>query len=231
MLNSSSQLFAFSHYLNRIFPNISVSRVKAIEKMRVLEIDTICTGHGPVLRSEWKKYVNLTERMALNYIEETRSQNNRVLIAFISAYGYTGEMAKKISVGLKNIEGIEVELVDIENISTADLEVKVIRSNGILIGSPTINQNTLLPVYKLFSIINPIRDKGKLAAVFGSYGWSCEAVKLIEDHLRNLKLEIPLEGLSEKFYPADSKAEKFIQFGKAFGEKLLEKKINQENIN
>ena len=52
-------------------------------------------------------------------------------------------------------------------------------ADGLLVGSPTINQNTLLPVYKLFALINPIRDKGKLAGAFGSYGWSGESPKLI----------------------------------------------------
>ena len=30
---------------------------------------------------------------------------------------------------------------------------------------------------EIFATINPIRDKGKLAAAFGSYGWSGEAVR------------------------------------------------------
>ena len=42
-------------------------------------------------------------------------------------------------------------------------------ADGILVGSPTINQNTLLPVYKLFALINPLRDKGKFGGAFGSY--------------------------------------------------------------
>ena len=52
------------------------------------------------------------------------------------------------------------------NISLEELESKLITADGIIIGSPTINQNTLLPVYKLFSLINPIRDKGKLGGAF-----------------------------------------------------------------
>jgi NADH oxidase (H2O-forming) len=222
---------AFIHYFNVILKPFSKFMLNAIEKIRALEIDIICTGHGPVLRSDWKRYVDLTESMASKYLEETINKNNRVLIAFISAYGYTGEMANKVAEGLKKAGDIEVELIDIENIPAGDLEAKVIRSNALIIGSPTINQNTLLPVYRLFSIINPIRDKGKLAAAFGSYGWSGEAVKLIEDHLKNLKFEIALEGLSGKFYPANDKAEKYVQFGKTFGEKLLEKKMSSESPN
>ncbi len=32
-------------------------------------------------------------------------------------------------------------------------------ADAFLVGSPTINQNTLLPVYKLFALINPLGTK------------------------------------------------------------------------
>ncbi len=219
---------AFIHYFDVILKPFSKFMLKTIEKIQPLQIDIICTGHGPVLRSGWKRYLNLTESLALKYLDEISNKGNRVLVAFISAYGYTGEMANKIAEGLKQAGDIEVDLADIENILPGDLEAKVICSNAIMVGSPTINQNTLLPVYKLFSVINPIRDKGKLAAAFGSYGWSGESVRLIEDHLKNLKFDIPLEALSEKFYPFNDKADRLVQFGKAFGEKLLQKKTSDD---
>ena len=43
--------------------------------------------------------------------------------------------------------------------------------------------------------------KGKFGAAFGSYGWSGEAVRLIEDRLRGLKLRVPVEGLRLKLAP------------------------------
>jgi NADH oxidase (H2O-forming) len=72
----------------------------------------------------------------------------------------------------------------------------------------------------MFAIISPIRDKGKLAAAFGSYGWSGEAAGLIENHLKGLKLKIFCEGMKAKFFPHEGKAEKFVEFGKAFAAEL-----------
>ena len=37
-----------------------------------------------------------------------------------------------------------------------------------------------MPVYRMFALINPIRDKGKIATSFGSYGWSGEGVKIMQ---------------------------------------------------
>ena len=183
----------------------------------------ICPGHGPILRSGWKEKIDCTIKLANNYLDETR-KDNRVLVAYVSAYGYTEEMANQLAVGLKKTTNLTVELVDIENVLLGDLEEHMAKADGIIIGSPTINQNTLLPIYKLFSVINPIRDKGKPAAAFGSFGWSGEAVKLIEDHLRNLKLKVVGEGLTARFFPNSKETDRLISFGEEFVKVLQEEK-------
>jgi flavorubredoxin len=113
-------------------------------------------------------------------------------------------------------------MVDIEHILLGDLEELIVRSKSILIGSPTINQNTLLPVYRMFAVINPLRDRGKKAAAFGSYGWSGEAVKIIENQLKALKLNVVLEGISSKFSPNDEKHRHMVDFGRSFARYLIE---------
>jgi flavorubredoxin len=213
-------LEAFDYYFNVILKPYSRFMLKAIEKIRPLPIDMICPGHGPILRTGWNDRIKRTEKLAQKYLEDTRS-GNRVLVAYVSAYGYTGTMAARIAEGVKRAGNISVDIVDIEHMLAGDLEERVIRANGILVGSPTINQNTLLPVYRLFSVINPIRDKGKPAAAFGSFGWSGEAIKLIEDHLRNLKLDVVSEGLATRFYPGSSKTDQLTAWGEQFGHSLL----------
>jgi flavorubredoxin len=81
-----------------------------------------------------------------------------------------------------------------------------------------------MPVYQVFALINPIRDRGKLAAAFGSYGWSGEAAKIINTNLANLKLEVFGEGLMVKFTPHNEVLDQCREFGKAFGTRLLQKK-------
>jgi len=210
---------AFKYYFDVILKPYSKFMLKAIDKIRPLAIDAICTGHGPVLRKNWKKYVDLSGKYAGEYIENTRGdRKKRALITFVSAYGYTREMAESIGKGIASGGDIEVKTLDIELIELGDLEAEIVKSDALLVGSPTINQNTLLQVYKLFSVINPLRDKGKPAAAFGSYGWSGEAPGIIAANLKSLKLKVMDDNAAFKFRPGEETKKELEAYGKRFAE-------------
>jgi len=218
---------AFTYYFDVILKPFSKFMLKAIEKIRPLDIKMICPGHGPILRSTWAEVIDKSEAMSKDFLEMNAERMNNVLITYVSAYGYTKEMAERIREGILMAGDLNVDIVDIENILLGDLDQKITRSNAIIVGSPTINQNTLLPVYRLFAVINPIRDRGKLAAAFGSYGWSGEAVKIVEANLRVLKLNVVQEGLATKFFPHNDVASNYTEFGKKFGTQLLLNKVSE----
>ena len=211
---------AFVYYFDCILRPYSKYMVQAIEKIAPLDISVVCTGHGPVLRSNWREIVDKTDCLAREYLSITEKKNNRILIAYISAYGYTCQMAGWIRKGIEQAGDFEVECMDIEFVLAGDLEAAITRSDALIVGSPTINQNTLMPVYKMFAMINPLRDRGKPAAVFGSYGWSGEAVDLIENNLKGLKLKVIQEAYKGKFSPGNEKAQQLIEFGKNFAEQM-----------
>ena len=207
---------AFVYYFDCILRPYSKFMVKAIEKIEPLDISVICTGHGPILRSNWKEIVEKSDRLAKEYLAITENEKNNVLITYVSAYGYTRQMADWIKQGIEQAGKFNVECIDIEFALLGDLEAAITRNNAIIVGSPTINQNTLLPVYKLFAAINPLRDRGKPALSFGSYGWSGEAVELIENNLRGLKLNVVQKAYKGKFQPGDEKAQQLVELGKNF---------------
>ncbi len=211
---------AFRYYFDVILKPFSKFMLKAIERIRPLPIQTICPGHGPILRSHWKKYVNLSEQ----YAKEALSLGEKpmVFIPYVSAYHNTSTLAEAIAQGIQQVENVHVELHDIENMSLEHMEYYMSNCTGLLIGSPTINQNILMPVYQLFAAINPLRDKGKLASGFGSYGWSGEASKMLQTNLQNLKLSYFEEGLYIKFTPHEEEKALGIAFGKAFAKKMIE---------
>lgn len=212
---------AFKYYFDVILKPFSNYMIEAIEKITDLDIEVIAPGHGPILRTEWKKYVQMSYQIS----QETESycKDLRVFIPYVSAYGNTKKMAEKIAEGIKKAGDIEVELMDIENADLAVVEDKVYKCCAFIIGSPTINQNTLLPIYNLLAVINPIRNKGKLAGAFGSFGWSGEAVKIIQENLKSLKFKIYNEdGLKVNFVPYEKSDERAIEYGIGFGKQLIE---------
>jgi flavorubredoxin len=220
IVNEKEHLEAFDYYFDVILRPFSSFLLKAIDKIENLEIDAICPGHGPILRTKWKEIVERSKQRAQAYLDDSCCDGNQVLVTYVSAYGYTKEMAQDVVKGLKEVGNCEVDLVDIENILLGDLESKIVRSNAILVGSPTINKNTVLPVYKLFALLTPLRDKNKKAAVFGSYGWSGEAVGIIESHLKNLGLNVVIDGVRAKFAPGGEKEADLIEFGRDFAKQL-----------
>jgi len=221
-------LFALKYYFDVILRPFSRFMIKAIEKIKPLDYQYICTGHGPILRDNRQKVVELTEKYAREYLDTVENKAKRsILIAYVSAYGYSKQAAEIISKGILETGDFNVKAVDIEHIDLGELESLVISSNAILIGSPTINQNTLLPVYKLFALINPLRDKGKLAGAFGSYGWSGEAPKIINEVMKNLKLKVFDETYSFKFLPSGEKEEMLREFGQQFAKRFEEELIQK----
>jgi flavorubredoxin len=210
---------SFKYYFDVILKPFSKFMLKAIEKIRPLDIQVICPGHGPILRSTWKSCVDKSEafaREALDYPEK-----NRVFIGYISAYNNTAQMAQTIAMGIRKAGVKEVSVVDLEHSGLNIIDGELTRSSAIILGSPVINQNILLHVYQVFALINPIRDKGKLAAAFGSYGWSGEGARQIESNLANLKLNLFEENLFIKFKPHQKEIDQAESFGRRFGERLM----------
>lgn len=211
---------AFKYYFDVILKPFSKFMLKAIEKIKPLRINAILPGHGPLLRKNWRKYVQLSEDYSKEFL--TQPERKYVFIPYVSAYHKTGIIAETIAEGIRESGEIDAVLLDVENTTIGELDMQMEKASGIIVGSPTINQNILLPIYKLFAIINPLRDKNKLAGAFGSYGWSGEGAKLIENNLRNLKLDFFTVGMFFKFTPSEVELDKCRAYGRDFAAKILE---------
>lgn len=222
-------LKAFNYYFDVILKPFSRFMVRAIEKITPLEPLVICPGHGPVHRDTINEIIALSLKLSNDYLRLTAGgDKKRVLVAYVSAYGFTGQAAELIAEGIRSEDGFITDVADIEHIAATELDLKISSADAILAGSPTINQNTLLPIYTLFALINPLRDRGKVAGAFGSYGWSGEAPKIILDNFRNLKLKTFDETAGFKFAPGGDKKESLIEFGKKFARKVEEESVREE---
>lgn len=213
---------AFRYYFDVIMKPYSRFMLQAIERIRPLEINIVAPGHGMILRKDWKKWVDLSAKYSSDYLENPAK--NKVFLAYVSAYHNTGVIAEKIAEGIRSAGDIIVDVYNIENLELQVIERILMQSSGIVLGCPTFNQNILLPVYQVFAAINPIRDRGKLAAAFGSYGWSGEAAKIITSALNSLKLDVMDEGLMIKFTPHAKTLQQCYDYGRAYGDRFLLKK-------
>lgn len=207
---------SYKYYFDMIMGPFKSFVIQALNKIKDLDIATICPGHGPVLRTDIEKYISLYREWAMPLNIETKS----VVIAYVSAYGYTKKIAEKIKEGIDSIDNIQVKLYDLVEVDK-DIVMKDIESaKGILFGSPTIVSDTLPPIWNILTSLNPVIHKGKIAGAFGSYGWSGEAVPNIESRLKQLRLKMPVEGLKILFNPSETDLEQAYEFGKKFGSSL-----------
>ena len=147
-----------------------------------------------------------------------------VVIVYVSAYGYTEMLAKKISEAITQ-SGIDVLLYNAIEHKIEDILEKIYMAKGVLFGSPTINSDALLPIYEILIRLNPIVHGGKIAGAFGSYGWSGEAVSNIETRLKQLRFKVVEPGLKVNFKPNEEELKKAYEFGILFAEKVKEKKL------
>jgi flavorubredoxin len=206
---------AFQYYFDVILKPFSKFFLKAIEKIENLNIDAICTGHGPLLTSNPMEIVNKTKHLCEEYLNHY-PEKKRILIAFVSAYGYTKKIATKLKEGVDKVAGVTVDFCDIEKMDLVTLGEKIAQANAYLLGSPTINQNMLPQLYNIFALMTPLRDRGKLAAAFGAYGWTGEAKQNMLSNMDNLKLNRYCESMFVKFTPSPAEEEKITAFGESF---------------
>jgi len=200
------------YYFNGIMGPFKPRVLDAVKKARELEIGMIAPSHGPILRKDPWKYVDIYEKWSLPPLK----RGKEVLIAYVSAYGNTKAIAEAIKEGLESVPGTEVSAIEIDENSKSELAAKAAAADGILIGSPTLIGNVVEPVLEFLAGINPIIHKGKKAGAFGSYGWSGEAVPMLIERMKTLKLSVVEPGLRVNFVPTEEDLEDAKEFGREF---------------
>ena len=134
-------------------------------------------------------------------------------------YGNTKKMAEAVAKGATTIN-TEVKLIDAANASPEFMRCEIECADGILFGSPTINGDALRPLWDIIDIMFSVNVKGKKCATFGTYGWSGEATRLMEERLKGLKLNVVQPPLKVNFVPTDEDLRRCSIFGYDFAKSL-----------
>ena len=193
--------FSFEYYYAHIMRPFRENVLDAVALIEPLDLKLIAPAHGPILRHMPRDYVHRYRELATpRLFNEARSEKTLVVF-YISAYGNTRRMAEALATGAESIPGVRVSLYDLEGGESGIFTDLIEEADGLAFGSPTINADAVKPIWDVLSSLTSVNVKGKLGAAFGSYGWSGEAVRLIEDRLRGLKMRVPVEGLRVKLVP------------------------------
>jgi flavorubredoxin len=213
--------FSFEYYYAHIMRPFKRYVLQALELIEPLNLNVIAPTHGPILRDNPRDYVRRFRELASSRLRRELNENEKsLLIFYISSYGNTARMAESIYSGAGKVDGVRVSLYDLEGSDIASFVDLIEEADGIVFGSPTINGDAAKPVWDLLSSLAVINTTGKLGAAFGSFGWSGEAVKMMEDRMRGLKLRLPVQGVRIKLIPTDEELAACQRFGHQIGRAL-----------
>lgn len=210
---------ATKYYFDNIIGPFKPHMVDALDKIKDLDINMICTGHGPVIDCR----IDEIKELYHNWCTVTNPNPRKtVIIPYVSAYGYTKELAYEIEKGIKDSGDIDVRTYDLVETDTDKVLEELGYADGILFGTPTIVGEALKPIWDLTTSIFAGTHGGKLASAFGSYGWSGEGVPHIIERLKQLRMNV-IEGFRVQFKPGKRDLREAYEYGFNFGSLLLQK--------
>jgi anaerobic nitric oxide reductase flavorubredoxin len=205
---------AAKYYANILLPlsGLVTKKIEEIVKMG-LKIRMIAPSHGVIWRKDPMKIVNA-------YMSWAKGESKKkVLIVYDTMWLSTEKMAKAILEGIRG-EGIEAKLYRLPAADESDIFGELLVSKGLLLGSSTIN-NGVLPTLGAFLVdAKGLKPKGKVVAVFGSYGWAGGATKVLEDTLKEAGMEVVMPPLTVNWAPTAEELQKCLEFGRDFAKKL-----------
>lgn len=210
---------ATKYYYDNIIGPFKPFMLKALERVRELDISMICTGHGPVIDDKIDFILNTYEEWSTVVNPNLKKT---VIMPYVSAYGYTKSLAEKIAEGIRASGDIDVRAYDMVEADQAKVLEELGFADGILFGSPTIVGEALKPIWDLTTSIFAGTHGGKLASAFGSYGWSGEAVPHLIERLKQLNMKVT-EGFRVRFKPDENQLQEAFEYGFNFGYLLQEK--------
>jgi flavorubredoxin len=214
--------FSFEYYYAHIMRPFKEYVLRALDLIEPLPLKLIAPTHGPILRDRPDRYIQRYRQLSSPALHSEISPHQKTLLIFyISSYGNTRRMAEAIYQGALQVDDVRVSLYDLEGGEVAPFVDLIEDADGIVLGTPTINGDAVKPIWDLLSSLTVVNLKNKLGGVFGSYGWTGEGVRLVEDRLRGLKLRVPIPGLRVKLIPTDDEILECKAFGLELAQELM----------
>ncbi len=177
---------AMKYFANIIHPfaPFVTRKLKELEDMN-LNIEMIAPSHGAIWRDNPMQIVEKYKEWAQGY------QEDRIVIAYDTMWEGTTEIANKIAYEInKRSPETVVKSLNVSKYDKNEIMTEVFRSKAIVVGSPTEVNDILSSVAEWLHFLKSLKFKNKKAAAFGTYGWSGESVKIIQEKLKDAGFDV-----------------------------------------
>ena len=203
-------------HARKYFANILLLYTTHIEKLirqvadMKLELRMICPDHGIIWRRDPSKIV----QAYLAWCAQEPQQ--KAVVVYDTMWHSTERMAEAITAGIA-AECVVAVPRNLRAYHRSEVMTDIFDARAVVVGSPTLNNGLFPTVADFLCYMRGLKPRNKIGAAFGSYGWSGEAVKLIENELREMKIEPVEPGLRVQFVPEPSVVEACREFGRKIG--------------
>ncbi|MDB9343369.1 diflavin flavoprotein [Nodularia spumigena CS-586/05] len=176
----------FKYYYDCLMGPNARSVLAALKRIANLEIKTVATGHGPLLKHHIHQWLNKYLTWSL---EQAKTE---ILVALFYAedYGYSEQLAHHLGMGC-NKTGVAVELIDLNSAEPQEVRELVSQASGIVIAMPS--QYSVTAQAALNTILAAVHQKQSIG-LLESGGGEDEPVYPLRNKFQEL-------GLVEAFPP------------------------------
>ncbi|MGQ9922199.1 MAG: FprA family A-type flavoprotein [Desulfobacca sp.] len=183
-----------------------------VQKMG-LEIDMIAPDHGLIWRGSPQAIIQAYDRWSR---QETAQ---KAVVIYDTMWHSTEKMAHAIVEGLVR-EDIDTKLMNLKVCHRSEIMTEVLDAKAIICGSSTLNNNMLPTMADMLTYMKGLKPVHRIAAAFGSYGWSGEAVGHINTYFEEMKLTLAHPGLKVLYGPSPGDLEQCVALGQQIGRQI-----------
>ncbi len=204
------------HQAKKYYANIlllyAAKTLKLLEKVTELKLEfkMICPDHGILWRKD-------PARIIKAYAEwSAQKPGRKAVVIYDTMWQSTEKMADAVVQGIKE-QGVEVKPLHLRRNHRSDIMTEVLDAKAVVVGSPTLN-NCLFPTISDFlTYMKGLKPRHKIAAAFGSYGWSGEAVKMISTELEAMDFALVDPGVRIQYVPDQAGIDACLALGRKIG--------------
>jgi flavorubredoxin len=205
---------AIKYYANILTPfsNRVGPKIDELVAMKV-PVNMIAPSHGIIWRKDPLQIVTAYRDWA------AQKGSDSAVVLYDTMWHATRHMAEAVAEGLTR-ENVSCKLFHMAASDRNDVITEVFKARGIVIGSPTLNNGLLPTISPILEDLKGLKFQNKIGAAFGSYGWSGECVKLIEQHLAACGIPLAAPGVRAKWQPTAEDLEACVALGQAVAAKV-----------